>query len=639
MNHAVIRADLCLMTTVTKDHQAQNTVIFSIFSTMIRTLFLLLTIVAFATNARAQDTTKLDIADNGDYYSFRMLDNVINNYRIIFTGENHVFRKSNYRLELKMMKYLYDKAGFRHFIMEFGFSRGWLVDKYVQTGDTSLFKVLSDYSYQEYALLYKGLYEFNKTLPDTAKIRIHSIDIERSLSTPLKVMDLLIPKNRKIPASIALTIESIHSLAVMSDDEQRKAQQKNKEDFRTGAPFSLKRSLKFILQDLDSNKAAFKELLGNDYPVFYKIEQGLRAEMDRSTYNDMSAVQGYLYRERFMHESLRELAAEFPTGKFYGQFGRCHTSLETEDVWCGFYAFTTLATRLDSDSLFKGKVLAIAQYYPNGSAHEKGVIDRDGVKPLLKISSPDGLTLIHHRDVVNDTARLKNRFQYLIINQADHRMDNMKVDSTKPPVDYSTYESTIFLEGHYGLLGVNLNALNSTLFGLDPSAISFTSPLTVVGGSYTQLEDGVFYTFMYSAIRNTEIGFSDSLYYGLKGGSFRFRVGGDFVRSKWLDVGPFFGYGYQRLVLTRDEILAGPVGSGFFGATNRLRTSVTNPSIFLEAGVSLKLRLKFFFFGGTAGWQLDVSKKGWRENGSYVSGGPKTSQSGMVIMGQAGFYF
>ncbi|HAA01397.1 MAG TPA: hypothetical protein DCD96_07085, partial [Flavobacteriales bacterium] len=67
--------------------------------------------------------------------------------------------------------------------------------------------------------------------------------------------------------------------------------------------------------------------------------------------------------------------------------------------------------------------------------------------------------------------------------------------------------------------------------------------------------------------------------------------------------------------------------------------SVTNPSIFLEAGVSLKLRLKFFFFGGTAGWQLDVSKKGWRENGSYVSGGPKTSQSGMVIMGQAGFYF
>src|SRR5690606_35468034 len=171
-------------------------------------LFSFLIINAFAQNK----VVDLDIEKNDDFSSFQILDSAAKDKMVFFTGENHNFRTSNYKLQLKMLKYLYKNFGVNHLFLEFGISRGWLVNNYVQTGDSSLYTILKKYSYDEYTMLYKELMLFNKTLPADKKIMIHGIDIERSYSTPIKVLSMLLP-DRKAPKSIELNIEALKSLA------------------------------------------------------------------------------------------------------------------------------------------------------------------------------------------------------------------------------------------------------------------------------------------------------------------------------------------------------------------------------------------------------------------------------------------
>ncbi len=94
-----------------------------------RKIFFLSLLIACFTGIKAQtNVSTLDIENNDDFSSFSMLDSVVKDYSVFFTGENHNFRTSNYKLQLKMLKYLNKNCGVRHLFLEFGVSRGWLVN-------------------------------------------------------------------------------------------------------------------------------------------------------------------------------------------------------------------------------------------------------------------------------------------------------------------------------------------------------------------------------------------------------------------------------------------------------------------------------------------------------------------------------
>lgn len=608
------------------------------------TVFTLGILLASTVSAQQPSFSKLNIQNDGNYESFSMLDTVVPNYHVFFTGENHLFRKSNYMVELKMFKYLHQKAGVRHLFMEFGYSRGYLVNKYVQTGDSTVFKVLDDYSFPELALFYKGLYDYNKTLDSSQKIQVHGIDIERHMATPIKVLDMIIGKRSSPPREISMNIEAIHALAGQTD---RRHENNNNDEGDDVVDryylnnFNESLSMRAILHDFDSNMVYYRNFLGEDFDDFALIVEGLQAEVQRQQYISRNMVQQYIYREMFMYDRFVHLVNRYPGEKFYAQFGRCHTSLDEEDYWCGFYFFKSLAHRISSSdhAYLKNKVLVIATYYPEGPSREKELLSSEELENLLDYAEKNELTLfqLHHDSI--QLGAIEKKYQYIIINRNNPYTDIIKEgdeDSSdrkesKLPEFYTSFEA------RYGFQDFKFNRLNNSISLFDNTDKEFTSPFTYWGGAITVLENDIsYFSFYFDRFNPQTVQISDSLSLRLGGYRMGIHAGTDITYSRWFNMSFFGGYGFSKLLLQQKKNYPSQDPDGIFEQEKTEKQTWKNPAFTIDAGLDVRINLWALTFGITAGYQLDLSYRKWMNDWRYDSGSGKTSHSGYYVFGTVG---
>lgn len=600
--------------------------------------------LCFSALQAQKNVVSLDIENNDNYSSFSMLDSVVNNHTVFFTGENHNFRTSNYKLQLKMLKYLYQKTGVRHLFLEFGVSRGWLVNSYIQTGDTSIFKILEDYSYDEYALLYKGLMEFNKTLPEDKKIMVHGIDIERSYSTPIKAMSMILP-DKKAPASILLNIETLKALAGKVDDEHNAITDENEEgkliysgDYRNTERYNTDNTLELIIADYDSLKSIYQTYLGDNAPLFDEIMDGVKAEFKRNEYLNSAAMQAFVYREQFMYEHLLALVKKYPGDKFYGQFGRCHTPVNSQDKWCDFYFFNSLATRLNTseEDVLKNKVMSIGIYYPQSTSFEIGATADDNLEKLFEKHGKEGLKLLEIEKGDSLFKGVNDKYQYLIINY-----DAYKIEETTDPVVNNYYDSGFSygitfpnIEAHAGFLFMNLENLSSTFTSHGLPIMK--SPQMVYGGAVTLYEDWFMYgSVSFHVLPKTINRYNDTSQLSFSGTFLKGYLGYDATSNEIFNIFPRIGIGYGNLKFVQefDNDLPTNTSSGIFnqGPSNTIEYS--NSAILLDPGVDIRFNIRYIAIGLNAGYQIDLSEKSWiSDHGGYINSSPKTSLSGWYAM-------
>ena len=94
---------------------------------------------------------------------------------------------------------------------------------------------------------------------------------------------------------------------------------------------------------VDSSKA-WKNWLGSDYDEYVKVYRQLK-EWQQWEALDNTAQQ-YTWREEHMYRNMVALLNNNPQDKFYGQFGRCHTSLVKQQQDCGWFEYNSMLTRL-----------------------------------------------------------------------------------------------------------------------------------------------------------------------------------------------------------------------------------------------------------------------------------------------------
>ena len=120
-------------------------------------------------------------------------------YDVFFVGELHgVYGMSE--IKLALIQYLNRKYGISDVFMEIGYSAEWLYNRYLQTGDTTLFTdpALAYAQKQPNREFWKKLYAYNNTLE--RRIRIHGMDFERM--DFLKVLKILMPPEKDKPWKI-----------------------------------------------------------------------------------------------------------------------------------------------------------------------------------------------------------------------------------------------------------------------------------------------------------------------------------------------------------------------------------------------------------------------------------------------------
>lgn len=600
--------------------------------------------IFLAFNLNAQDVDSVDV-DFDPYISdapvvnFDVLDTNINQYKIFFTGENHYYSSENSKIEMEMLKYLHKKVGLRNVIIELGYSRGYMLNKYIN-GDTSYFKELEGTTAKVFLYFYKKLRDWNMSLPKEDRITIHGVDIERFKDDGPVLMSKLLPNYLEVPESIQMTVEAIHSFSeykkkyyneyTYSSDRGSAydVQYSSSYYYNYGISYYDANSIDSMLSNINSNIEVYKSVLKDNYPVFEKVVNSLKE--NRQWVETNNNVYQNIYRERIIYNNISKLIKADSNAKFYGQFGRCHINKEQSGKECGTYAFNSVVNRLNT-GIAKEKVMSIAifykknyyssKYYRAGADFAKYDLDYLDFSKYAKFKCSDSSKIFK---VKQSDSILKNKFNFIVLNDV---CDTKNSTKSKIKDKYDRLEWIVSLDFDKTYHFYNLSNFNQAVFSND--SFNIKSPMVSYGGGITVVDFGTVVSVSYKQIQSKTMRF-DKFSYNLSGNQFGVNIGGDVPVTHYFHLFPYMSYTYQSLKL---EVLNDTQKVKFPFVPN-VNDKITHKNNSFSLGVGLQAKYavtKFFGLQAGATYLFDPSNKYWRTNGRLDKESPRTSLNNIQL--------
>ena len=567
----------------------------------------------------------LDIEVNDNYAGYRHIwsDSVLSNYRLFVMGENHQFKQSNAKFELKTFKYLHQNAGVNTLLLEFGFSRAWFLEHYLHTGDSLALKLLEAHSYKSYKAFYDELKKYQDSIGVDHPIHIKGVDVERFHGLSVCMLDYLLTDLIEEPSdSISLSIESIRALSIYLTTFRSKYQDKESNVFLSNR-FSAFNSVTPILSNFSTFKADYRKIMSvENFKLFETVIDQLSVNHKWNNFQSSTMIQGPIYRERYIYSQIKKLCDSLPDDKFYMQFGRMHTPKELEASNAYDTQFKNVVYRLNhqDNSPLKNQILSCGIYYPKyeGFNSEKDQL----LTELEKVAVKDSLTLfLLQKDTLE--SEVFKLFDYVIFNQnelenegdklwSDTNLINEKEDDlvTTTAFYFSSKRIVIPSLSNLPLIGKELGNLYSYLGGFN------------VYDDYGFLWDFEFEgAKFYDAQPSNEL---DS--YKLRFSQFMTYFGRDLSKNKKVLIAPSVGFGIANLTLERQSSTPISVNGVFDDLIVEKTIRYSNPAF--VAGVKLDVRfdVKPFCIGASIGGGLDFSDKKWLDkNGDKVATSSNTT--------------
>lgn len=596
-----------------------------------------------------EDSSYFTANDTLELYSesfagLSILEDKVQGKKVFITGENHTFTESNARLWLKMIKFLHQKAGVRNVMFEYGYSYGWLVNEYLQTGDTVLYNSIKRFAYKEYSEAIKDLHEFNMSLDSSERIYLCAIDIERGVYPIAKLLDYLLPKEYVAHDSIALHLQSINSLARYNDV---KLEEQSDDDLRfTNFAYKSNPTLELVQDNFKRWEAEYEKVLGDHFETFKKvITEKFDARNLWYKYENDGAVQQYIYRENYMHERFLE-EAKSRNGAWFGQFGRCHTTKTKQNSnSCDWFMFNSLANRIKytNGGRYADSVMTIGIMYE--SDREMGAERSDYEEyfdPYFADVEEKSIVLF---DFASDSlldSVYGNDFDYLFLNTNTKKGEVYEsiMELYEDDFDFGVSAKVI---AELNLETINLGNLNNALMDAG-FGDQFQTPLVSYGVNvlFGVKDDGgiPFYAgydlglFRGGDVMGTDISYElrgfyikDIFYWNL------------IPKTKFIDIMPGFAIGYEQLKLIAEETsnTSNDLQNGYLGSVKS--TSYVNPAITADVLLAADINLGFLTVGYKMAYGFDLSKTEWRTNGRIINDSPATSLSGLSQTLRFGFFF
>jgi|GEM_PF-5434664 len=304
-------------------------------------LLLLLCLACFRLPAQ----TCLPLSDTARITALPGLDDALSKNRLFLLGEVHGCSATP-KLLLPMLKYLHREARVRHLVVEHGLATAYLFNRYLETGDEQFVRREWEFGYNEYVDLWRGLYAYNQTQPDSLKIDVIGIDfeVEYSFACALEYMK---PAGKTPPASIAPLLDSLHREALLD---------KPASTFDRTHFTAFQESMRTFAKD-------WKSYFGEHYLLLKRIAQ------NEGSYQKMS--------KRDMHMAYNfalQVADHDAADAYFGSLGWSHTYLAPH--FNGFASYMTHPDQLRDldDTTFANKVLSIGLLYNNCKSYYRNSI-------------------------------------------------------------------------------------------------------------------------------------------------------------------------------------------------------------------------------------------------------------------------
>lgn len=434
---------------------------------------------------------KINTEKSDDFAGFEQLQRVLSEQRVFISGENHRHVAINGLIEFKLLRFLHEKAGVKHLLLELGEARGWYANRYVNEIDTMEKYCLQATTSVEHMKILEDIREWNLTLPAEKRIQIHGIDVERFNDIALLRLSDLLPKT-KVPESLYTAVQAVHQAAgwlKYSGVKEFESAQKREYYQGSGQPFSIDRSIDVILEHFDSLDKDLKFWTGNRYAEVQSGINGLREYKQWNQYR--SSAFYYTWREENMYRKLTRLLNSDTTAKFFGQFGRCHTAYVKQDGDCGWYAYQSLAHRLQ-ERYFRSNsgTLSIGIFYEeernnttkaNTEAEIGDAALQKEISRLLQLAPAESVSIAQLDEKQNSI--LASRFSFFIAVR-EFRLKTQKPGPSRNKFGFTLGLNTLFLNNSAALA----NHINPTLasakynqlpfvFGLNWNNPQFTAGL------------------------------------------------------------------------------------------------------------------------------------------------------------------
>ncbi|TNE79471.1 MAG: hypothetical protein EP332_10990 [Bacteroidetes bacterium] len=575
----------------------------------------------------------LNIRDEADFSGYEVLAKAIGDKRYVFTGEDHRPLSFNTLLEGKMMHYLRKEKGFEYYFVEAGFASTWLLNKYMLEGDSIAESAIKRLFSPEYYELFTNFRTTNLANDSLPKIQAYGLDIERDITLAMLVLVNLVPENKAIPDSMAMFIESARIFAGTREGQYdqfnafRSDERDDPFDFSTNSgifddygyfeeeyiDFSTRSTVALMLQNYELNKEVFHAFFSENLADFQRLMAEMKLWKQWIEYTDLRVPHMWALREGYMEKNLVQFAADHPSAKGFGQFGRCHVSQNQKAKDCGLGFFNSLNGRVARNHPeLNAQLVSIGLYYDGlGDEFPESLVQ------LTRKNETSSAMLYTHIDSLNDED-LSAKFDMVIVAKSKRGGAASAGGGSQSSIGLGY--SAVFHD-------IDLNAFNAA------TQFNITSPLLMHEFTYEVRLDGrVQIENSFGVFANLNASFVDTAglspdkqinrNMSLSGWSYRYGVGVDLVRSKYFDLVPTLALGYQRLSY-REESISGQ-GSSFNSATV---TEFTNPAFIVDGRIQMCLNFDWLTLKAIGGYTLDCSKTEWKLGDNRLSTGPKTRMS------------
>lgn len=593
---------------------------------LMRPLLFLLISVLLANNSSAQDLflgKDSSVASEINIINLNLLDSVNTSTRVFMGGENHTYWSENNAIELRLLKFLHKTKGVRNLVIELGYARGYLLDRYIND-DSTFYKLLDNNTAYQFLHYYQELRTFNQSLPKDQRIHVFGVDVERFPDDAPILLSHLLKKEEKLPESLEFLTEVIHSYAAYSKDRYSNYYFQDEDEdkeidngyYIDDNTFMDNKVIDSLLTEYQVLKYAIHQYLGADSLVFKTTIQSMH---DYRTYLKYSRMpHQYIFRERYMFKNMMHLLQKDTNSKYYGQFGRCHISQKKLEGECDWWDNSALAKRLN-ETQYKNQITSIGFFYKDYSGsldYRTNFNDYDlsmAVQYYFDTANEDyKLIKIQATDSL-----LSPLYQYiLLVNACESNCDG---------VNYKNYHDFIALDINYGQAQYNFNALNTAL--TSDTISGFNSIVKYYNFTMFSSTDKYVNVFDLRVMQPQKIS-NGSIHYTLNGYSILEGIGFNPGFSKYLAISPYLLLGYARTTLKIENDSFKNAISPAFTRVNKLRYANSA----FTAGLGLDLRINFSKIIGLnlKGQVLsDPSQKYWRRvegsSNPVDKSSPKTS--------------
>lgn len=318
-----------------------------------------------------KNTSNLDIEDNNDFSSFKILDEDTKNKDMFLVGEAH-YVKSNSKAEFKFLKYFKEKTNFKYLLWETSYLGGKKYNEFLETGNEELlFPRLNTVEELEF---WKKLYEYNKTLKNEDKIIVVGPDEGNIENDILYLIETMSSKElpKELQGHLALIKEFKEHLDKLfaADDAETVYMNSYKE---TREKFmnlytKVKDNISSYENILMENFFDFEYVLDSIKNILDRQEQAVEYYSGKGDYASILRVRDVMIAKNF-----NKLYTKLPKGKYFGKYGAAHTYQKE------FLSENNIKTRnfaaeiTKEGSPLKDKVITIACFYDNCSSSNSGM--------------------------------------------------------------------------------------------------------------------------------------------------------------------------------------------------------------------------------------------------------------------------